>query len=312
MAVLVPCFGWSQDPRIYRLEAESQERFTAGGPFLPFLSAGAILLVEHNPSDAPVLTLFGPNGAQERIPLAIQGAHRLTIHGVTSGGDGTVAAAGSALSNEGAGKNFLLRIEPDRKQQAVKWVTPGAPGAIVLPPDGTMWTIGPALDVAGGWRQNVLQRFDRDGRELDSRVLKARGQALHGEDPSVDKPRDATVFSSLRASKDRVGWMTNGNEYIEFDLEGREVLRLAGPANESTSGVLALSSDGEVMMTAIQKKRPTYWSLDRLDRRWVRTTLVGRDVPDPVALLLGFDGKTLVATCGDGLVYRFRRLEDSR
>lgn len=272
----------------------------AGGTFIPFVSAGAVLIVQHNQSDAPVLVRFGLKGELERIPLAISGAQRLTIYAVSSNADGVVAASGSAFSDEGGRRCFLLRIQPDRKQQLVKWVTDGAPQVVALPPDGTLWSIGPAREGAGGWRQNVLKRFDRDGREIDSRVVKARGQVIHGDDPGVDKPRDATVLSSLRASADRVGWMTNGNEYIEFDLEGREVLRLDGPANESRSGVMAFGSSGEVVMTAIQNKRPTYWTLDRQDHSWVRTLLVGQDLRDPVLLLLGFEGRTLAATPGTG------------
>ncbi len=310
LAVLVSCIAWSQERRIYRLEGQSQENFTAGGTFNPFVSAGAILIVKHNQSDAPELVRFGFNGEFERIPLAIAGAHRLTIYAVSSNADGAVAASGSALSDEGGGKCFLLRIQRDRKQQLVKWVTDGAPQVVALPPDGTLWSIGPARDGTGGWRQNVLKRFDRDGSEIDSRVVKARGKVIHGDDPGVDKPRDATVFSSLRASNDRVGWMTNGNEYIEFDLEGREVLRLDGPANESTYGVMAYGSNSEVVMTAIQNQRPTYWTLDRPGLRWVRAMLEGPDLRDPVLLLLGFERQTLAATPGNGLVYRFKLLED--
>ena len=41
---------------------------------------------------------------------------------------------------------------------------------------------------------------------------------------SVDTPD----FSALKPSSDRVGWLTAGNEYIEFALDGRENVEVGG------------------------------------------------------------------------------------
>lgn len=289
---------------VYRLAGERWENFTAGGFFNPHISGGSILAIRDNPSDAPVLLRVGDAGALERIPLSVPGAYRIMVYGVSGSDDGTVAAACSARKDDGASMYFLVRIPPDRAHPSVILVQGYAPTLIVLAPDGKLWTIGQRRDEWGQWSGHLLKRFDGAGHEVESRLVEAK-PALRDGPPRPDEILDPEPFSSLRAAPGIVAWMTRGNEYIEFDLEGHERLRLDGPSGVLTSGTMALRRDGAVVIETGSMTEAPLWALDREARCWRRVSLV-MDAKERSGLLLGFSGADLVMLSGQGGVLRFR------
>lgn len=301
---------WAQQNQRYKLESERWENFSTGGLVLPHLSGGAILVVKDNPSAAPVLVRIGDNGVLERLPLTFPGAHRLTIRGVSASPDGTVAAAAIAWLADATQGNFLIRIEPDRARQEVIPVAGYSPMLVVLPSDGTIWTIGNLQDDSMNWTSHLLKRFSAEGKELGSKPVKTREALSYSNPARAGEIRDPKAFSALRASKDRVGWMTAGNEYIEFDLDGAEILRLDGPEGALTSGTLALSAESDVLVEIGTKKEASCWSLDRKQRRWNRVNLEEEGM-NP-SLLLGFEGRRIIMTKPDGRVRRFRGSSDAQ
>jgi len=70
---------------------------------------------------------------------------------------------------------------------------------------------------------NIIRRYDKTGILLSTLNVK---NAIC--DPRLMGDGDADSASRLLASKDRVGWLTSGYEYIEFSLDGEIRDRLLG------------------------------------------------------------------------------------
>lgn len=300
LAVAFALFGGAsspaqtQAPRVLKHESERNEFFHyEGGVFLPLWEGGALLHVEANDSDEPLIFGIDRDGQMERIGFSIPGGRHILILGLSRAMDGSIAATGGAYSSDGQPGAFLARIAPDRSRKVVVQVWPYVPLVVTITPDGGMWTIGyvkPA-DNLGISEYNVLKRFDSSGKLLAAKSVEAKG--------IYDHRRDAADHSLMRSSRDRVGWLTNANEYVEFGLDGLELGRFPpppGPRPEVFDTTLAVSDDDKVLVGTRDGDGLRVWSLDRRERSWKPLELRGGKLTRWATL--GFDGGTVVVIDG--------------
>ena len=110
-----------------------------------------------------------------------------------------------------------------------------------------------------------------------------------------------TEWSILRASKDRVGWLTAGNEYLEFSLDGNQINRLDGPPDRIYHyefwASFVLSDANEVLVSfpvdSARSGTLKLWSLDRAKGGWAEVG--GESLPGKVHLF-GFNEDAILAS----------------
>lgn len=307
IAAAVP--AWAQGNREYVPEEEWQTVQFIGGFKSPMLCNGELLLVEGNPSDAPLIRRFGRNGELEHFSFTIPEGRNIHIYALACAEDGSMGVGGMALSSDGSPVAYLAVLEADRQKQKVVHLWPYVPRTMTFAPDGSIWTIGYIrnLEDDGVVQDNVMKRFDSEGELLATKVLTAKGRIISGDNPAKPRNRDATEFSELRASEDRIGWLTNGNEYIEFDFDGEVIRRFRGPECGDRNDVihfLALSSTNDVIVR-ITACDDTYWRRNRNAGKW-ESVEVKRPKGAQWDSLLGFDGDTLVTASSQGVVHRYK------
>lgn len=304
----------AQAKRVLTLDDERLENFQLRGYFSPHWSGGGILVVEDNPSDAPMIVRIGRNGHIERINFKIPEGRHITVIGLAGATDGRIAVIGSVLSNDGGGTTFLALIASDRQSQTVVRLWPYVANVVTFAPDGTVWTIGRVRN--GEWvaADNVLKRFDSSG------VLINTTQLFTGEDeklkgfPLPPPTTDMAHLSRLRASKDRVGWLMNDENYIEFLPDGRVAgwyIRPDCGGTENGLGYLALSESNAVIVRMSICKQGSYLQLDRASRTWRSIEADNKD-STKWEVPLGFDGETLVSSTTDGRVRRYSLSEEKK
>jgi len=307
-------------PQVLRTQKGHPTIVSHGDPLPIFLQPRALLQarwvggrmvgIEENDSHDPQLYTVTTDGPPERIRFVIPDSGHIRINDVAAGPDGALALGGSAYAADGKFGTFIAWIAPDRRSQTVTRTWPYVPWRITLAADGSIWTAGwvkdpPSRDVK--MQFNVIKRFDQTGRVLTTSAPRARAAPEEGRGDAVGG------FSFLRASSDRVGWLTNGMEYIEFSLDGREIDRFEDTAlmehRRHASLSLALSSDNQVMIGVVVNRRDwTIWALDRERRAWIRHDVTGPGEPT-WGHLLGFDGPFLVADVIDSKMRRTRGLQ---
>jgi hypothetical protein len=120
----------------------------------------------------------------------------------------------------------------------------------------------------------------------------------------------ADMVSSLVASKDRVGWMTNGCEYVEFSLDGAMLQRFDGPRETAWNNIRGVAlSDGNDLV--LSRAGGAVLALDRTASSWVPVSIPGRKPGEDVRVL-GFDGTTLVVRQDTtGILGRFKLVRAS-
>ncbi len=161
-----------------------------------------------------------------------------------------------------------------------------------------IWAIGSAKDKETDQRRNnVLTRFSPTGKVLTSRMLKFPSNPYGVDD--VANP------SQMRASADRVAWLTSRNDYIEFGTDGSEMLRVAGPGGLEFDGrwgeAFDISAANTVLISTLAKpernKPPTLniWTLDRVKARWIQSEPAEGAFPTTTSIY-GFDGDTLMTS----------------
>ena len=259
---------------------------------LPIWSGRSMLGLEINSSNQALIYSVDRDGNREEVWVAIPDAGFIRIYCLAGTPDGAIVASGSAyFSNKAA--TFLAWISPDRKQQIVTRVWPYIPDAITTAPDGTVWAVGRIRDEANRWGdiQNIMRHYDRSGRMLGSWTLKPKRilKRMAG---------DGTMVSYLVAAGDRIGWVTNAGEYIEYSPYGVELDRFNGPAGveieEPRLTGAALSSENELFVS-VQSNKPRgggsqILALDRRTGTWLSA------LPELKGELAGVDGQLLVVT----------------
>jgi hypothetical protein len=246
----------------------------------------------------PVLTTIGDHGEQEFVALAIPAADYTTVRDVATGPDGSLAAVGWAMSGDSRMGSFIAWFSPDRSHQVVTRVWPYDPNAVVIGPDGTIWTVGAVMNDHYVPRDpNVLRRYSPSGQILASISIRGAKQSKTG----LSKVSDP---SALMASRDRIGWLTLACEYLEFSFDGVELGRYGCPEGYSDTyhfGGVGLSSANDLVIVAKQAAPLAPIELDRATSSW-RPVLVLQD-SSITGRILGFEGRTLLTSAGNG----FRR-----
>jgi hypothetical protein len=247
--------------------------------------------------------LIDRDGRRDHFPFTIPDAGVINVHGLAISPDGTVAITGGAASGDSRAGSFLALIPPDRKHQTVVRTWPYVAWEVVFVPDGSLWTVGYTFHETEIRivKPNIMAHFDSAGKLLASFPVTAKARFGPGRPAALQ-------HSFLRTSLDRMGWFTNGLEYIEYSFDGREIGRYAGPQVEDVvdaalrSG-FALSDRNEVLFSAILDAKRQTWQLDREKVQWIPVQFQDESLP-AWGRLLGFDGDTLVTT---GKLHEMRR-----
>ncbi len=255
---------------------------------------GLLVGITANHSNGPVIYAIDRDGRKEETLFTFDDASLIHVIEVAASASGEIAVVGSAYTGDGRGTTFLARISADRKSQIVTRVWPYCAMVVTFAPDGTVWTVGHLNDEDNTRviALNVLKHFDSSGKILGSTTISAKGT-------------DTAEISYLHASRDRVGWFTRSNEYIEFSLDGSEIARYNGPdgATEREISGVVLGEDNEVVAGWFGKGKAELVMLDRGTRKWIPVAL-STGVPE-WARVLGFDGATLVTTTENGRMRRY-------
>jgi hypothetical protein len=268
---------------------------------VPRWDGGLLVAYYGNDSNGPVIYTTDREGRRNDMLFTLDkpAGIRIENYGAAASPSGEIAVIGTAYTSPLTA--FVARIAPDHKNQIVTGVWPYRPRAVTFAPDGTLWTVGYLTDEDNTRviAYNVLRRFDSSGNLLTSVNLRVRSKA---------------GITYLRASRDRVGWFTEKNEYIEFSLDGSELARYEGPPGlyEGPPGNdryqitgVALSDTDDVVATRFSVKQRAgvqdkleILLLDRNARKWIPVAL--SDGLPEWAQALGFDGTTLVISSHNG------------
>jgi hypothetical protein len=241
-------------------------------------------------TSSPVLVVVHGDHEVERIAFDIPGVSIISVRDYAVGPDGAVALCGIARGPGPKLGTFISWVSPDRKRKLVTRVWPFVPERLTLAADGTIWAAGnlhqdPGDSIA---ESDIVQRFDFSGKPLSS--SSAHPRYVPGE-------TNEHIFAShFFASRDRVGWLTFGNQYIEYSLTGLELGRYEAPALnvdvEHRNGCgAALSEANDLAVCIRQNDNIKILTLDRATRKWEVALL-----EKPNNGLLGYDGETLVMT----------------
>jgi hypothetical protein len=204
---------------------------------------------------------------------------------------------GEANSSDSRLATFIAWISPDRKEQTIIRVWPYVPWSTAISADGVIWGVGYVLDDANrSATDNVIRRYDRSGAMIESIGTQAKANPVY-------TGSDVTMGSYLMASRSAVGWVTNGGQYIEYALNGKELARFDAPAvlmtgvGPQTCGA-ALGDGGETLIctdrggTGSEARVWQALALDRKTRTWSAAfpeqagefSLAGFDGDEPVTL----------------------------
>jgi hypothetical protein len=198
--------------------------FYIDNTFQPTWAGKFLVQVQDRESKSPSFELADHEGNKERVVFQLPDTAYIEALRYNVGTDGSIVAIGTALRGKNGGACFIAWIAPDRKRQTVIQAAPFVPVAVAMAADGTIWSIGTLFDddKMKTMANNVMQRYDTSGRLLTSLTLTELRSPR-------EWPGDATEFSYLQASQDRVGWFTSGDQYLEFSLAGAEIGRFEGP-----------------------------------------------------------------------------------
>jgi len=269
----------------------------------PTWNGKLLLRLLHNKSSSPVIQTVSRDGRSESVAFDVPGGSGVVLYSHAAGADGSIVVGGFALSNDSRGIHFVTWVAADRGRRALILTNPFLAEAVAVAPDGTVWAVGRTFDFdkLTDIERNVLVRYDTSGRVLSQAVVKnAKSWA--------NVPGDAAATSFLLSSNDRVGWFTNGCQYIEFGLDGSELGRYDGPEgmNWMENGGYALSSDNQLVVGRRAGAKFEVLVLDRLTRRWLTGVLPDQSA-EPWSSVLGFDGVTLVTSGLPGILHRWVR-----
>ena len=277
---------------------------TQFGQVIPEWGGSALVGIDFNWTKTPMLYAVDREGRRDEVWLDLPRAETVYAHFATGGPDGAIAVVGQAESSDSRRGAFLIWVSPDRKRRTVIQIEPYFAQRVTLAGDGTIWTVGGLRDAARTdvAKMNIIKRYDTTGKELASFHVSARAR------PAIAP--DAASMSYLMASRDRVGWFTNGGEYIEFSLDGKEIARFDGPPDLDFEQISGVGLDAENGLFVGRKGDETFdfevLELDRSSRAWKKAAVAGPNKPH-WARILGFDGTTLITMEGSDKVHRYTR-----
>jgi hypothetical protein len=304
LAFLVAMFGASpasaQSARVLTRGEVKQIVLSAPVPdhrVVPPLWGGhALLNLIVNETRTPVLDSITADGLTEEVRFSIPDWTRLTVVSLWGGEDGEIVAGGFGITDQIEPKSFVVRIARDRTQQTNIPVENLAIQAMTVGPSGVIWALGSGKDQeTGDPHRNILTRLSPTGKVLSSTILDVPG-----------KPSYTVAYpTGMRASSDRVGWLTLGNDYVEFGTDGTEMTHVAGPAsapNDMYGTAFALSYANTALISKVVRgKKPKdlttlkIWTLDRVQQSWFLSESASGAFPTSTSIY-GFDGETLMTS----------------
>lgn len=282
---------YGQLPAQHRALISEGETQIQGAPIysVPRWKGSRLVGCDQCQSRGPILWTVDRQGRREEIVFEVPESGYISAWDIASGPDGALAVVGYAMSNDSRLADFVAWISPDRKRQIITRVWPYHPYAVTVAPDGTIWTVGPVKheDSTVDLHANVLRHYDPSGRLLAT--VTVRGTRRYNGLARV------APASALMASNDRIGWLTNACEYIEFSFSAVEMGRYTCPngiLDGQTVGGVALSSANDLVVGGRRSGPLAPLELDRATRTWI-------PVPAPAGFhnvygILGFDVLTLV------------------
>jgi hypothetical protein len=270
--------------------------------FSPSWEGNTLLCIAGNRSDVPVILRIKED--VERIDFSIPEGRYLFVTGLAATRDGSIAAVGTHLGNDGKVSSFLAKITTGQSDNLILHLQPYEPKAVTIAPDGGMWTVG-----VGWYRErllsptefNILKHFDSSGKLLATKIVRAQGRFSQG--------REAASNSFLRATTDRLWWLTNANGLIEFGSGGTELNRFdppPGPDQGVFGTTFAVSEDNQVLVGKRDGAHLKVWRLDHAKRVWDEVQVAGAKLSGWATL--GFDGDRIVVVTGNIPVVAHYRL----
>jgi hypothetical protein len=239
---------------------------------------------------APTLWTVDRSGNRQTVAFSIPGADFLRVKDVASGPDGSVAAVGTAISGDSRMGTFIAWISPDGSRQVVTRVWPYSPMVVTVAPDGTIWTVGAVMkdNYMGEVEYNSLRHYTPSGQLLASNHVRGARRNNGG----MYAVSEASV---LMASQDRIGWLTNACQYIEFSFEAVQLGSYNCPNGYSKIGDpsgVALSSSDDLLLGGKWIAPLAPLELDRTNNTWKPVPVLQDS--GKTNSLLGFDGLILV------------------
>jgi hypothetical protein len=280
-----------------------RDMYISAGRFVPQWSGTLIVGFEDNLTNAPLVDAIDRDLNRDGISFEIPGANLINIRGVGGGFDGSILVGGNAFSGDSRRAGFIAWIPPDRRRRTLIQTEPFRPEAVVMAADGVIWAAGLIWDGKEG-RNNthsVVQRYDTTGKLLSS--LQVPGAKSDSHMAGM-----ADGSSHLLASKNRVGWLTNGYEYVEFSLDGTMLDRFDGPQESGVVGFAGwgLSAENQVVLGLAIGNGSKVMALDRVARSWAPMPLPGHQ-PGEWVRVIGFDGATLAVDKNPGIIERLKQ-----
>jgi hypothetical protein len=262
----------------------------------PTWSGHALLNLIVNETRTPVIDSITADGLTEEVRFSIPDWTKLTVASLWGGEDGEIVAGGFGVTDQIEPKGFVVRIGRDRTQQTNIPVENLLIKAMTVGPAGVIWALGSGTDrETGDFHRNILSRLSPTGKVLNSTILDLPGK------PSYS----VAAQTIMRPSSDRVGWLTSGNDYVEFGTDGTEMTHIAGPPSAPSDmfgTAFALSAANTALISKVVRgkkpKDPTtlkIWTLDRVQQSWFLSESANGAFPTSTSIY-GFDGETLMTS----------------
>lgn len=232
--------------------------------------------------------------------VSVPDATCVTVFDMAASADGTVAAAGRAVAQDGKRSRFIAWIAPSGAIQQVVRTDPFGANRICFSDDGVLWALGRELiegtnDVKPDY--DLVRRYGPDGRLLGSLLRRSSFPAGR---------KDPAIRALLASGAGRVGlYSTNAGRWIEFAPTGEVLVNTTTDPGAGEPVGLVMNSKGHPYVTW-SELRTAEDSVSRLDTqsgKWIPVTV--NDMPEWRGILAGADGPDLLLHVKGG---RFMRL----
>jgi hypothetical protein len=255
----------------------------------PVWSGGALLSVIVNDTPQPALNVTHADGRNEEVRFRFPDWTNFVVVGLTGREDGEIVTGGFGDKTDGRRSGFVVRIGKNRASTLIP-VDAILIGVMTVGPGEVIWAVGSGHDKeTDEVHNNIPVRLSPAGKLLSSTILEFPGD-----------PSGRAFGSQMRASSDRIAWLTTRNDYIEYSSSGSELTHVAGPEADNEFGqALALSEANTVMIgkttkpTRAHPNRVNIYSLDRIKQEWFLSEMAGAPIPAGTSVY-GFDGPTLM------------------
>jgi hypothetical protein len=270
---------------------------------VPYWSGNAVVAISDNRTAAPVVRVFGEDGAPiAAIAIRIPGFTLVEVRRAAHGITGVTAICGAARNDNGGVTGFLAVSSGGSEVDRLIRTEPYSPTAVAVAPDGTIWMKGveyvPVQRVPNKTNTGIIRHFDAEGKQIGS-YLPQSGLTIHDMFGGVDY---------LAANVKRVGWYRGSLATTYVEVVGGQIEKYpavppkASANGEATAGQvsevtrLAITDDDQVFVTrTVNGRNPELFVLDRVTKLWnFVPTPEGGGPPEATSWLMGGSGATLV------------------